>query len=211
MDWSFNTNVAQTFSSHARQHIPDYDRVLALSLDLCQQKLNLSDPILEIGCAIGETVTRLHNAGFNNIHAVDSSQSMLDYCPEGFATYYCTESFPETNTKFKSVLCNWTLHFIKDKLSYINEIFNSMSGDSFLILSEKTLNHGLALEQYHRYKSKQGVSDEVIKVKAESLKNVMFIDSPDWYLQNLKKVGFNDVYIANANWCFTTFVATKSN
>ena len=209
MDWKFDSSVAEIFSGHARQHIPDYDRVIGLTVDLCKQKLSMSDPILEIGCAVGETVTRLHYAGFTNIHAVDSSQAMLDHCPKNFATYYCTENFPVTNTKFNAVLCNWTLHFIRNKHSYMEQIFNSMEPGGFLILSEKTVNEGLALEQYHRFKSAQGVSDEAIKAKAESLKNTMFVHNPVWYLENLQVAGFKKVYIANASWCFTTFVAVK--
>lgn len=210
MEWTFNSSVADIFNSHARQHIPNYNDVLALTVDLCGQKLSPRSPILEIGCAIGETVSMLARQGFTNIHAVDSSQAMIDKCPTSLATYYCTEEFPTSKIKFDAILCNWTLHFISQKETYLKQIFDNLAPGGFLVLSEKTANSGIALEQYHRYKSIQGVSDEDIRKKADSVKNVMFINTPEWYLITLRNLGFNEVAIVNANWCFTTFVAIKA-
>jgi len=207
--WKFNKEVAQKFNQHARQHIPDYERVLDLTINLCTQKVKKNSNILEIGCAIGETVSRLSKKGYKNIHAVDQSQDMLDYCPKDAATYYCSSDFPRIDLSFDAVLCNWTLHFIKNKIDYLKNIYDSMSSNGFLILSEKTENSGLALEQYHQWKSSNGVSDEEIQSKAKSLEEVLFVDTVDWYLKNLKSIGFKKIYIANSTWCFTTFIAVK--
>lgn len=209
MVWQFNKQVASEFGTHARQHIPDYNKVLELSLDLCHQRLDFGDAILEIGCAIGETVDRLNNAGYTNIHAVDSSQAMLDHCPAGKANYYCSSEYPDIDIKFDMVLCNWTLHFIENKQPYLKKIFSNMKSGAVLVLSEKTENKGYALEQYHIYKSRQGVSHEQIKLKEQSLKGVMFPLSVENYLALLKETGFSEIYIASANWCFTTFVVIK--
>jgi biotin operon repressor len=78
-----------------------------------------------------------------------------------------------------------------------------------LILSEKTNNQGYALEQYHLYKERQGVSREDIEAKAQSLKGVMFPESIETHLARLRDLGFSEIYIASANWCFTTFVVIK--
>ena len=207
--WKFNEEVATIFDKHARQHIPDYISVLELSMDLCRQRLEISDSILEIGCATGETVKRLKEIGYTDIHAVDYSQAMLDACPKDMATYYCTADYPNTDTKFDMVLCNWTLHFIKDKRSYLEKVYAGMNPGAMLILSEKTNNTGYALEQYHLYKERQGVTQEEIKAKAEALKGVMFPESIESHLARLRDLGFTEVYIASANWCFTTFVAIK--
>jgi len=207
--WQFNEEVASIFDQHARQHIPDYIKVLELSMDLCRQRLHISDSILEIGCATGETVKRLREIGYTDIHAVDYSQAMLDACPKDMATYYCTADYPKTDTKFDMVLCNWTLHFIQDKFSYLECVYHGMNPGGMLILSEKTENSGYALEQYHLYKERQGVSREDIEAKAASLKGVMFPESAETHLSRLRRLGFREVYIASANWCFTTFVAIK--
>lgn len=208
MEWQFDNSVAKIFANHARQHIPDYDNVIDLSVSLCEQYYQKNDPILEVGCAIGETITRLHKSGFTNIHGVESSSPMLSECPKNIATYYHTAYFPNTDTKFKAILCNWTLHFMEDKISYLKEIRSNLSDDGMLVLTEKTMNDGLALEQYHKFKISSGVSPEEVRQKAESLKHVMHVDSIEWYFNNLRALGFGKIYIASANWCFTTFVAT---
>lgn len=208
MAWQFNKTIADTFDQHARQHIPNYDQVIDLSVDLCNQRLNKDASIVEIGCAVGETVVRLHGLDFINIHAVDASQEMLDNCPKAIATYYCSNTFP--NITADAVLCNWTLHFIKDKVTYLQDIYQHLSKDGFLVLSEKTSTAHTAIEQYHLFKERNGVSRENIIAKAESLKGVMFVESVEWYLSTLRSIGFKEVYIVNADWCFTTFVAIKS-
>lgn len=208
MEWQFDNSVAKIFASHATQHIPDYDKVIDLSVSLCDQYYQKDDPILEVGCAIGETICRLNKKGFIDIHGVEASQSMLDECPKDIATYYHTEQFPKSDKKFKVVLCNWTLHFMKDKVSYLKEIADNLSNDGMLILTDKTANEDFALEQYHKFKLSSGVSPEEVVKKAESLKNVMHIDSVEWYFTTLRQLGFRKIYIASANWCFTTFVAT---
>lgn len=208
MEWQFDNSVAKIFANHARQHIPDYDKVIDLSVSLCDQYYQKNDPILEVGCAIGETIIRLNEKGFTNVHGVEASQSMLDGCPKDIATYYLTERFPTSDTKYKVVLCNWTLHFMQDKVSYLKDIAANLSKDGMLVLTDKTVNEGLALEQYHKFKLSSGVSQEEVRQKAESLKNVMHIDSVEWYFNTLRELGFGKIYIASANWCFTTFVAT---
>jgi tRNA (cmo5U34)-methyltransferase len=207
--WQFDQHVAEMFENHARQHIPNYDQVIDITVALCEQKLNINSPILEIGCAIGETVKKLNQKNFSNIHAVDNSQAMIDKCPNNMARYYCSNNFPDTDIKFEAILCNWTLHFISDKISYLKKIFDHLEPGGFLILSEKTENSGLALEQYHRFKSLNGVSDSEIKAKAQSLVDVMFIHDINWYLSVLKNLGFSQINVVNASWCFTTFVAVK--
>ena len=209
MAWQFDQQVASNFDSHARQHIPDYDRVLDQTLSLCRQKLSSESTILEIGCAVGETVKRLHEQGFEHIHAVDSSADMLAQCPPDAATYYHSVDFPTFDVTFDAVICNWTLHFIPDKKSYLEKIYQALNPGGLLILSEKTENYGLALEQYHQFKRSQGVSDAEIADKAASLVGVMFVDSAEWYCKTLTEMGFQQVTVFNAAWCFTSFVAVK--
>lgn len=208
MEWQFDNSIAKIFSNHARQHIPNYDSIIDLSVNLCDHYYEKSDPILEVGCAIGETIVRLHKKGFTNIHGVEASESMLAACPKDIATYYLTKTFPESNMNYKVVLCNWTLHFMEDKFRYLADIAAHLSKDGMLVLTDKTANEGIALEQYHKFKLSSGVSPEEVEQKAESLKNIMHIDPVEWYFNTLKELGFGKIYIASASWCFTTFVAT---
>lgn len=209
--WKFDKDIAKIFGRHAREHIPDYDKVIDLSVMLCHKLLldPLDDKIIDVGCATGETINRLYQSGCCNLVGVDSSQDMLDYCDRDRAWYVCSSEFPTQSGPYRAVLCNWTLHFIQDKISYLQKIYESLEPGGFLFLTDKTQNHGHALELYHEFKRSKGVSDEEIKIKAASVQNIMFINPVDWYFRTLENVGFRETNILNAAPCFTSFVAFK--
>ena len=207
--WEFNNDVAKTFVQHARKHIPDYDKVINLSVGLCRP-LPKDSKIVDIGCATGETVRRLCNSGFRNVLGVDNSQAMLDQCDSEFGSYVLSNQFPSERGPFDVVICNWTMHFMQNKLEYLESIYNNLESSGFLILSEKTVNSGIDLDLYHAFKISQGVSYLEVKAKAQSLINSMFINDAGWYWSNLERMGFNRISIVNAAPCFTTFLAYKN-
>jgi tRNA (cmo5U34)-methyltransferase len=209
--WKFDQDVASSFVEHAKKHIPDYDKVIDLSVKICQDMLPnwAENKIIDVGCATGETINRLHQSGLGNLIGVDNSQSMLSCCDETKAFYVLDHSFPLANGPYKAVICNWTLHFIKNKKDYLVDIFNGLEPGGFLILTEKTVNDGLDLQLYHEHKKKKGVSDKEIQNKASSLVGVMFVDNVLWYLQTLQDIGFSRATVINATPCFTTFLIFK--
>lgn len=211
-EWVFDSTVADSFATHARQHIPDYDRVINLSVEVCQRLIAdpVNDPIVDVGSAIGETVKRLYGAGFRNLVGVDSSADMLNKTVDlPIAHWVHSASFPSQLGPYGAVLCNWTLHFMQDKEKYLGEIYQNMRSGGCLILTDKTCNQGLELELYHNFKRKQGLSKEAIRAKAESLVGQMFVDNPEWYINTLRDVGYTTVSIINFTPCFTTFLARK--
>jgi tRNA (cmo5U34)-methyltransferase len=207
MTWKFDANVAQTFVNHARGHIPNYDTVIDKSVAVCKKLLSQDSSIIDVGCATGETLRRLNRAGFNNLTGVESSHAMLNHCDPGIAKILHSDQFPEQT--FNGVLCNWTLHFIKDKETYLADIYRNLSDGGFLILSEKTSQDSTMIEFYHDFKSSMGVSAEEIAAKAESVRDIMYIDTPKWYLETLDNLGFKNIQIVDASWCFTTFFCIK--
>ena len=211
--WKFDHARANIFPAHARRHIPDYDKVIDLSVNLCKTLLTnpFDDRIIDVGCAVGETIDRLYKNGCCNLIGVDSSQAMLDRCDKLQAWYVCSKDLPVECGPYSAVICNWTMHFMDNKLEYLSNIYNNLCEGGFLILTEKTQNHGVALDLYHKWKRYQGVSEEEITAKAQSLKGVMFIDSIDWYLINLKQVGFKNISVINAAPCFTSFLAFRDD
>ena len=151
--------------------------------------------------------SRLYKSGMTNLVGVDCSQPMLDHCNPLHSKLVHSDSLPPG--PYAAVICNWTLHFIKDKISYLQDIYENLKPGGFLILSDKTCNTGIDLELYHKFKQSQGVSSEEISVKAASVKNIMFIDEPVWYINTLTQLGFKPVTVINAAPCFTTFLARK--
>lgn len=208
--WQFDSEVSNYFDSHVRQHIPDYERVIDLSVSICKKSLSTADAIVDVGSATGYTIKLLHQAGFYNLLGIDSSQDMLNKCQHlSMAKWICSDKFVQDLGPYHAVLCNWTLHFVENKTQYLQDIFTSLNPGGLLILSEKTSNHGIELDLYHEFKRCQGVTEQEIQEKALRLQNVMFIDSADWYLTSLRKLGFQEVGIVNAAPCFTTFLCRK--
>lgn len=206
MTWKFDSQVAETFVDHARQHIPNYDQVIDKSIETCKYMLPSHASIIDVGCATGETLRRLNAAGFTDLHGVEASHAMLQHCDTTIAQYYHSDRFP--SKKFDAVICNWTLHFIEDKANYLMDMAAGVKPNGFMILSDKTSKDSLPIHFYHNFKRHNGVSDADIQAKEAAVENVMFINSPDWYLQQLNQY-FGKIYIIDASWCFTTFLCIK--
>jgi tRNA (cmo5U34)-methyltransferase len=204
--WEFNKEVALGFVEHARRHIPGYDRVINKSVDTCRDRLPSNARILDVGCATGKTLSNLKSAGFTNLSGVDSSQAMLDQCHVS-ADLYCSTQLPAG--PWDAVLCNWTMHFINDKKHYLQSVQDSLSDQGFLILSDKTSLDPIPVQQYHNFKRRNGTSEQEILEKQQQVRDIMYINDPLWYLNTLTQVGFNNIYIIDADWCFTTFFCTK--
>jgi SAM-dependent methyltransferase len=205
--WEFNEEVAKTFVNHARQHIPNYDLVIDKSINLCRHLFTLDAKIVDVGAATGETIRRLHQAGFNNLTGIEASCAMLAHCDHNIAKYLHTDKFPQE--LFDAVLCNWTLHFIEDKERYLIDIHRNLNTNGLLILSEKTSIDPLAINFYHEWKYGQGVSWEEISNKEDAIKDIMYINNPQWYIDTLTWIGFKNIQIIDASWCFTTFICQK--
>lgn len=207
MSWKFDQDVARTFPAHARSHIPNYEAVIGLCVALCED-YGKDAAILDVGVATGETISQLNSAGFTNLFGVDNSRAMLDQCPDGIATLILSESFPEAR-EFDVVLMNWTLHFIREKEDYLQDIFEGLRPGGLLVLSEKISKADFPSRHYHQFKRRQGLSEAEIRQKARSLEHVMYINDVPWYFRALSKAGFREVHLVNAFWCFATFVCIK--
>lgn len=207
MTWRFDKEVAAMFPAHARSHIPNYEEVIELSVEVC--RLYGSDAaIIDVGVATGETVSQLASAGFTNLFGVDNSQAMLDACPTDIAQLICSDTFPG-DMKFDVVLMNWTLHFMTDKAAYLASVYDGLNPGGALVMSDKVSDDEFPTRFYHTFKRSAGLSDAEIEAKAQSLAGVMHLDPIDWYFDTLGRLGFQNINIVNAYWCFATFVAVK--
>jgi tRNA (cmo5U34)-methyltransferase len=142
------------------------------------------------------------------LYGVDNSADMLQKCPN-YAELILSNNFPVEHAPFDLIFCNWTLHFVQHKISYLRDCFNSLNDNGYMVLSEKTSLDNLPIHFYHEFKRSQGVSQTEITQKEQSLVGVMHINSPEWYIQTLRSLGFKKVWIIDAYWCFTTFLVEK--
>ena len=205
-DWRFDENIAPVFVEHARQHIPNYEAVTDKCARYCTLNLGKDAKIIDVGCATGHTLKKLHQQGFTNLHGVDNSEHMIEYAPKEIATYVLSNNFPKD--QYEMILCNWTLHFIENKENYLQSMSDSLTDGGTMILSDKTSKDTEMIKMYHDNKLKLGVTKEVIEEKQKQLENVMFINSAEWYHKKLSELGFT-VTVMDADWCFTTFLCKK--
>ncbi|MEK7989736.1 MAG: class I SAM-dependent methyltransferase [Thiotrichaceae bacterium] len=204
--WKFDANIAQQFDRIARREIPDYLRVI----DLCMRvigKSKLQQPkIIDVGSALGETLKQLHQHGYENIYGVECSADMLAKSFDK-ATLIHSEQFPEQYAPFDYVINNWTLHFIPERLAYLEAIKRSLAAGGTLILTEKVSSSECTHELYYDMKRANGVSEEEIEQKRQQIEGVLVTSPFTWYIETLNRLGFEQIEIINANTAFITFMA----
>ena len=205
--WTFDDNVARDFDAHARAHIPHYEEVVAKSVALISSLFPdlHSTRIIDIGSATGYTLEKLRACGYQNVYGVDSSADMLRHSRVSENLIHATE-FPAEHGPFHAIIANWTLHFVEAREKYLSTIRESLTPDGIFILSEKMLASELVHEHYHQFKRDQGVSSEIITLKAQSLEGVLIPKPLEWYLTTLQNLHFRDIELIDASWNFKTLL-----
>jgi len=206
--WQFDKAAAENFAAIAHNEIPDYQRVIDLSIQIIQHLAIKNPRIIDVGSAIGTTLHALYQAGFENLYGVDNSAEML---ARSFARATLIESdhFPVDYGPFDVVISNWVLHFIKDRESYLEDITSSLTPNGVLILTEKVSASPLANELYYDFKRSNGLSEQQIEEKKQRLAGVLVTYPLDWYLARLKSLGFEQIDVVNANSVFVTLLASR--
>jgi len=206
--WVFDKSVAERFQEEARNHIPDYERVINLCLSY--SKLVYKDrkdiSVIDVGSALGFTMKKFIDAGYTKVHGVDNSPAMKDASPYP-DLIEISNTFPKKS--WNVVLANWTLHFVEQRKQYLQDIFDSMEVNGLLVISDK-MSHVQELEEmYYDFKRSNGVSEEIIQTKKQALIGVLVTKPLQWYLDTLKEIGFEDIEIVNSNMMFHTIYARK--
>ena len=203
--WQFNKEVASRFQEEAESHIPDYHRVIDLSIKLANKYIKKNDLIIDVGSALGYTIHKFTHADYTNVIGVESSRDMIEQSLYS-EKVVCSNTLPKNN--YQLIVMNWTLHFIQDKITYLSDIHQNLNDNGIVILTDKTTQSELVKSMYYQFKLDNGVSLEYINLKEEQLKDTMFTESIDWYIQNLNAI-FSKVEIVNSRLGFTTFLCFK--
>jgi hypothetical protein len=210
VSWKFDSSVADRFQQEALQHIPDYKRVIDMCIDVANNsirpELKATAPIIDFGSALGFTVDAFINNGFANTYGLDNSPDMVakSLHPERIIL---GDKLP--NQMYSMIMINWTLHFIIDKFSYLQDFYNKLSPGGTLIISDKTTQTIATKELYYQFKLDNGVDPEYIKEKEKALIRIMNSMPVDWYVDHLRKAGFPRIEIINARYGFVTFMCKK--
>jgi trans-aconitate methyltransferase len=205
--WQFDNELALRFQKEAETNIPDYERVIDLCIDIANLKFNKESTIVDVGSALGYTIDKFNQNGYPYVFGVESSQAMIDNSKQQ-AYIKLSDTFPtEWNPDF--VMANWTLHFVDERKQYIDAIYNSLTENGALVITDKTTQTDEVKELYYNFKRNNGVRNEYIYEKEQKLKGYMNLLPVEWYMNTLKEVGFKNIQIINAKLGFITFYAEK--
>lgn len=205
--WTFDDNVASRFQHEAASHIPDYDRVIDMSLDIVRVHFkDTNSKIIDVGSALGYTVDKFLTAGYTNTFGLEISSSMINRSLHK-DKIILSDTFP--NLTFDAVLANWTLHFILERKEYIKTIFNQLNKNGILILSDKMTQSYSTKELYYAWKESNGISKEEILTKERKLLGVLETKSLDWYIEILRDIGFKEIECINSRFSFNTLLCKK--
>ena len=209
--WKFDSEVSKSFNKIAETHIPDYQRVNELTLNLLKDSIPKDGLIVELGCSNGNFISLLNSSGFTKILGIDQSSDMINEAMKRNlnAELVISSNIPENLGPVSAIVSNWTIQFNEDKISILKQIFDSLTENGIFILTEKMTQSALTKKQYYDWKHSNGVSWDEIQQKEDSLKGVMFSESLEWWLKTLREIGFTKINIANSYMDFTTMILIK--
>lgn len=208
--WKFDGAVANHFDNIARRHIPNYEKVIDKCVHIAGTAFagDKHVKIIDVGSATGYTMHRFISEGYTQVWGVEASPHMKERSmhPDNVIL---SDTFPARYGPFDMVLANWTLHFVPDREAYIKSIFESMTDRGVCIISDKMRTSPFLVNRYHDFKRSQGVSDEEIAEKARLITGVLVPFPLEWYIQTLRAVGFSNVEVFDADWCFASILCVK--
>ncbi len=226
--FKFDESVARVFDNMLERSIPLYKESQRMVIELSRELHQPNTTVYDLGCSTGTLIKQLAQAfpKKNNAHfvGIDNSLPMLkkakrklkdhlDQCE--FIESNLESNFPIENTSV--VILNYTLQFVRPKgrPSLLKKIHKNLNSKGGLILIEKVLPNEPDLEatyvnQYEKFKQKQGYSRMEISRKREALENVLVPLTADKNFNLLKKAGFNKVELFFKWFNFAGWVAVKS-
>jgi SAM-dependent methyltransferase len=205
--WIFDNEIANRFQAEAETNIPSYHTVISKCLQFANKNLEKSDKIIDVGSALGYTISKFKNAGFTNVIGVDNSPAMIE--KSVFKDIVICSNFLPKDI-YKLIIINWTLHFIANKIQYLRDVYNNLDNNGYLILSDKCCQTDLVKDMYYDFKRNNGVSEEYIIEKEKKLIGVMQSVSIGWYLNTLQEIGFI-VDVIHGDLGFVTFLCCKKS
>lgn len=204
--WNFN-HIAPTYRQEALDHIPDYSKVIDLSIELADIHLNKTNTIVDVGSALGYTVDSLINAGFTNVWGVEANQHMIE-ASQHPDRIIMSDVYP-AHLVADMIIANYTLHFIDSRFEYIQSVFSALQPNGIFVITDKTQQSDIIKNLYYNFKRNNGVSEEYIKEKEKRLQGYMNALPIEWYIITLYQVGFKSVEVINSRLGFVTFYCQK--
>ena len=204
--WKFEAEAAAPYERTTEQSTPHHREVIDRTVEIIGKKGFDNPKIIEVCSAAGTTLERLHQAGYRDIHGVDSSPHRLEKFFDQ-ATLIRSDRFPVSHGPFDIVIANWALHDIEDRVQYLADIRSSLRPNGVLILSESMQHGELVRSLYHDFQRRNGLSDAEIQEREKRMAGVQRLYPLSWYLGLLEELRFASVEVVDARYGFATILA----
>ena len=217
----FDDKVAAVFPDMIRRSVPGYGTVIALTGVIAARYYQPGSRIYDLGCSQGaSTLSIARQLGQPaTIHAIDSSQAMLDLChahdyPASVdVTFTCADMRDVTLEEASVVVLNYTLQFIpvNERDSMIRRIAEGMMSGGILILSEKlAMPDDLFTGLHHAFKQANGYSELEVSQKRTALENILVPETAQAHVDRLQQAGFGRVEQWFQCLGFSSFIAIRN-
>ena len=225
-DFVFSDDVSDVFPDMIGRSVPGYWTNVDWIGHLAQSFIEDDDVIYDLGCslgAVGWSIDRQLKVPATLI-AVDNSAPMMSRLAlnlKGLGTQaqWILKTADVTTLQLepcKVVTMHYCLQFIPIHLraELLTRIYDALKPDGALFLSEKirgetnTQNEWLRSE-HHRFKQRQGYSEEEIVGKANSIATMMPVESIQTHEDRLRSAGFSQVIPWRRELNFNSWVAIK--
>lgn len=232
IDWvenfTFDDSVARVFQDMITRSVPGYRTTLAMIGVIASRMVQPHSRIYDLGCSLGAGSLIAANARNDipyEVHAIDTSASMLERCEREIQTnppanpiLLHQQDLRETPIQNASiVVLNFTLQFIPvaDRLNLLQKIHQGLNSGGALILSEKihfddSAEEALLYQLHHDFKRRNGYSDLEISQKRTALENTLITESLSTHKERLQQAGFQRICTWFQCFNFTSLIAVKA-
>lgn len=206
-DFQFDEQVVQVFPDMISRSVPGYGSILSMIGELAQEYAKAETKIYDLGCSLGacSLIMRPRVPASCTIHAVDSSQAMIDALRGKLVTdsslcvlevECCDIREVDVQRASLSVL-NFTLQFVPraERQDLLQKIAHGTIPGGALVLSEKIAfsdpkQQNLLTELHHSFKRANGYSELEVAQKRAALEKTLLPETLDCHLDRLRSVGF---------------------
>jgi len=225
-DFTFDRTVVDVFPNMIERSVPDYWLMVDGIGQLAHQRIRPGATFYDLGCSLGAVAWSFyrHNQGANPIKALDCSEAMIQGMRHNLDTFEQRPAISILKEDIRTasldnagvVSLNLTLQFIHPdhRQALLERIQSHLMPGDVLFLTEKIrfecaeLNR-LIRRMHHQFKHEQGYSWLEIEKKADSIKQVMRVDTLPEHRARLAKVGFSSVSVWHQHYNFLSIMAIK--
>ena len=124
MSWKFDESISRIYEGHVLQHIPLYEKTINYCLDYAENHIPKDAPILDFGCATGDSAILL-KIFFPNakIFLHDLSSIGVEKGINKYSRFLPVSKY-KPGEKADLVYCSNVIEHVKNPIDLVNELIN---------------------------------------------------------------------------------------